>query len=65
MKSYTVADMCACFLKAEDETSEAMKQAAKKISASGWLKFEKMKVVYRAYYECTKCECSMQEVVYL
>ena len=65
MKSYTVADMCACFLKAEDETSEAMKQAAKETSGSGWLNFEKMKVVARAYCDCTKCECSMQEAVYL
>ena len=55
--------MCAYFSKVEDETSEAMKQAAKKASVSGKSNFERMRAVARAY--STKRECSVQESVYL
>ena len=43
----TVTYMCAYFSKAEDEASELMKQAAKKVSASGKSNFEKMRAVVR------------------
>ena len=55
--------MCAYFSKAEDETSEAMKQAAKEASVSGKSNFAKMRAVARAY--SAKRECSVQEAVYL
>ena len=41
--------MCAYFSKAEDETSEATKQAAKEASVSGKLNFAKMRAVARTY----------------
>ena len=55
--------MCGYFPKAEDETSEAMKQAAKEASVSRKSNFEKMRAVARAYF--TKCECFVQEAVSL
>ena len=54
--------MCILF-KTEDETSEAMEQAAKEASLSGKSNFKKMKAVARA--NSTKRECSVQEAVYL
>ena len=41
--------MCAYFSKAEDETSEAMKQGAKEASVSGKSSFEKIRAVAKAY----------------
>ena len=58
-----VAYMCAYFSKAEDETSEAMKEAAKEASVSGKSNFEEMRAVARAY--STKRESSVQGAVYL
>ena len=58
-----VTYMCAYFSKAEDETSEAMKQAAKEAFKGNKTDYEKMKAVARAY--ATKRECSVQEAVYL
>ena len=43
-----VTYMCGYFPKAEDETSEAMKKAAKEASVSGKSNFEKMRAVARA-----------------
>ena len=54
--------MCAYFSKAECDTSEAVKQAAKEVSVSGMSNFEKMRAVARAY---SKHECSAQKAVYL
>ena len=54
--------MCAYFSKAECDTSEAVKQAAKEVSVSGMSNFEKMRAVARAY---SKHECSVQKAVYL
>ena len=50
--------MCAYFSEAENETSEAMKQAAKEVGMS-----EKMGAIAKAYSK--KMECSVQEAVYL
>ena len=58
-----VTCMCAYLSKAEDETSEPMKQAAKEESVSGESNLEKMRAVARAY--SMKRECSVQEAVYL
>ena len=58
-----VTYMCAYFSKAEDETSEAMKQAAKEVLSGNKLHYEKMKAIACAY--ATKRECSVQEPVYL
>ena len=55
--------MCAYFSKAENETSEAMKQAAKEAGMSGKTELEKMRAVAKAYSK--KRECSVQEAVYL
>ena len=55
--------MCAYFSKSEDETSEAMKQAAKEAFNSNKTNLEQMKSIARAY--ATKRECSVQEAVYL
>ena len=41
--------MCAYFSKAENETSEAMKQAAKEAGMSGKTDLEKMRAVAKAY----------------
>ena len=57
-----VTYMCAYFSKSEDETSEAMKQAAKEAVTTNKSKFEQMKAIARAY--ATKRECSVQEAVY-
>ena len=54
--------MC-IFLKSEDETSEAMKQAAKEALKGNKSDYEKMKAIAKAYI--TKRECSAQEAVYL
>ena len=51
------------FSKEEDETSEAMKQAAREALAGNKSDCEKMKAIARAY--ATKRECSVQEAVYL
>lgn len=58
-----VTYMCSYFSKAEDETSQAMKQAAKQTSQCNKSHFEQMKAIARAYV--TKRECSVQEAVYL
>ena len=58
-----VTYMCAYFSKAENETSEAMKQAAKEAVMSGKTELEKMRAVAKAYSK--KRECSVQEAVYL
>ena len=55
--------MCAYFSKSEDETSEAMKQAAKEALKSNKTNIEQMRSVARAY--ATKRECSVQEAVYI
>ena len=52
-----VTYMCAYISEAEDETSEAMKQAENKSH------YEKIKAIARAY--ATKRECSVQEAMYL
>ena len=57
-----VTYMCAYFSKAEDETSEAMKQAAKEALSASKTEFETMKAIAKAYL--TKRECSVQEAVY-
>ena len=57
-----VIHVCILF-KSRNETSEAMKQAAKEASVSGKSNFKKMRAVARAY--STKCECSVQKVLYL
>ena len=54
--------MCAYFSKAEDETSEAMKQAAKEAPNARKTEFETMKAIAKAY--STKTECSVQEALY-
>ena len=55
--------MCAYFSKAEDGTSEAMKEVAKDAFNRGVSYYEKMKAIAKAY--TTKRECSVQEAVYL
>ena len=55
--------MCAYFSKAEDETSEAMKQAAKEALSASKTDFETMKAIAKTYP--TKRECSVQEAVYI
>ena len=55
--------MCAYFSKSEDETSEAMKQAAKEALNTNKTNIEQMRSISRAYQ--TKRECSVQEAVYL
>ena len=58
-----VTYMCAYFSKSEDETSEAMKQAAKEAFKSNKTSIEQTRSVARAY--ATKRECSVQEAVYI
>ena len=58
-----VTYMCAYFSKAENETSESLKQAAREANKLGNTEKEKMRAVARAY--STKRECSVQEAVYL
>ena len=55
--------MCGYLLKAEDETSEAMKQTAKEALVSSTSDYENMKLIPKAY--STKRQCSVQEAVYL
>ena len=55
--------LCADFSKAEDKTSEAMKQAVKDAINGKKSGFERMKAIARTY--ATKKECSVQEAVYL
>ena len=56
-----VTYMCAYFSKAEVETSEAMKQAAKETLNGNKSDYEKMKIIARAY--ALKREFSVQEAV--
>ena len=56
-----VSYMCAYFSKSEDESSEAMKQAAKEAKELNKSSYEQMKSIARAYI--TKRECSVQEAV--
>ena len=58
-----VTYMCAYFSKSEDETSEAMTQAAKEALKSNKTNIEQMRSVARAY--ATKRECSVQEAAYI
>ena len=53
-----VTNMCAYFSKAEDETSEAMKQAAREAFISGKSDFAKTKAIAKAY--SSKRECPVQ-----
>ena len=55
--------MCAYFSKTENETSKALKQAAREANVSGKTHLEKMKVV--AKKSSTKRKCSVQEAVHL
>ena len=55
--------MCAYFSKLEDETSQAMKPAAKDTVRQNKKKFEQIKAIARAAY-ITKRERSVQEAVY-
>ena len=57
-----VSYMCVYFLKLEDESTEAMKQAVKEAMKSNKSAYEQMKSIARAYI--TKRECSVQEAVY-
>ena len=58
-----VTYVCSYFSKAEDETSEVMKQAAREAFISGKSDLAKMKAIAKAY--TLKQECSVQEAVYL
>ena len=58
-----VTYMCSYFSEAEDETSDAMEQAAKEAFSGNKSHYEKMKAIVRAY--ATKRKCSFQEAVYL
>ena len=58
-----VTYMCAYISKSEDETSEAMKQAAKEALNGKKSDYDKMKSIAKAHI--TKRECSVQEAVYL
>ena len=55
--------MYTCFSKAEDRTSEAMKQTGKEALVSSKSDYEKMKATAKAYR--TKRKCSVQEEVCL
>ena len=56
-----VTYMCTDFSKAEDETSEAMKQAAKEALTGSKLGYDKRKAITRAY--TAKRECSAKTLV--
>ena len=58
-----VTYMCAYFSKVQDETSEAMKQAAKEALKGNKLHYENMKAIDRAY--AAKMECFVQEAACL
>ena len=58
-----VTYMCAYFSKSEDETSEAMKQAAKEAFNSNKTNIEQMRSIALVYDN--KRECSVQEAVYI
>ena len=58
-----VSYMCVYFSKSEDESSEAMKQAAREAKKVNHNSYEQMKAISRAYI--IKRECSVQEAVYL
>ena len=58
-----VSCMCAYFSKIENETFEAMKQAAKETGMSRKTELEKIRAAAKAYSK--KRECSVQEAVYL
>ena len=57
--------MCAYCFKTEDETSEAIKQAAREalVGNKSDYEYEKMEAIARAY--ATERECSVQEAVYI
>ena len=55
--------MCAYFSKVQDETSEAMKQAAKAALNGNKLHYENMKAIDRAH--AAKMECFVQEAACL
>ena len=52
-----VTYMCAYFSKSEDQTSEAMKQAAKEAFNTNKTNIEQMRAIAKAY--ATKRECSV------
>ena len=54
--------MCAYSSRAEDKSSEAMKQAVKEAMKRNLSSYEQMKTIARAYI--TKRECSVQEAIY-
>ena len=54
--------VCSYFAKAEDQCSEAMKQAAKEAIENELDEYQAMKTILRAYIN--KRECSVQEAVY-
>ena len=58
-----VSYMYTCFSKAENRTSEAMKQTGKEALISSKSDYEKIKATAKAYTE--KGKCSVQEEVYL
>lgn len=58
-----VTYMCAYFSKCEDETSQAMKRAAKEAAMSNKSYQQQMRIIAKAF--STKRECSVQEAVYL
>ena len=57
--------MCAYCSKTEDETSKAIKQAAREalVGNKSDYEYEKMEAIARAY--ATERECSVQEAVYI
>ena len=55
--------MCAYFSKTENETSKALKRAAREANVSAKTHLEKMKVVAKT--SSTKRECSVQEAFHL
>ena len=59
----TVTYICAYFSKAEDETSETMKQAVEETLSGNKLNYEKIKAIAQAH--ATKREYSVQEAKYL
>ena len=58
-----VTYMCAYFSKSDDETSEAMKQAAREALNRNERDYKKIIVIAKAYI--TKRECSVQETAFL
>ena len=58
----SVPYMCAYFCNSYDESSEAMKQAAKETIKMNLISYKQMKTIARAYI--TRRECSVREAVY-